>query len=243
MRIEYSCICNRGLVRKNNQDNIVWEGRCLPRINEGLPGIVTAEKPMNQSMLFGVFDGMGGEPCGDAAAHIAAGMAADSAVPESGNSMVTLCREMNRDVCRYARDNGLESCGTTAAMLSVAPEHIIGCNLGDSRIYLQRNGELIQMSEDHVLPLYSRAKPPLLQFLGIPEDEMLLTPSLFEKEPRLNDLYLICSDGLTDMLSEEKILFLLENNPMIGDKASALLDGALAGGGRDNVSCILIRIQ
>ena len=84
---------------------------------------------------------------------------------------------------------------------------------------------------------------PLLQYLGIPETEMVIEPSFFTEEVRAGDVYLICSDGLTDMLSEERIVQILISGDPPESLAEKLLGEALAAGGRDNITMILIRIR
>ena len=242
MKIQYACVCSSGLVRKSNQDNLVWERQCLPLDNDGLPAPVIGETDLNGSMLFGVFDGIGGEPRGDMAAYLSAKTAAECGPIGTREELAHLCHRANRAVCEFARRNKLSACGTTAAMLLLDRQRIIGCNVGDSRICLLRGGTLTRLSEDHVLPVYTRIKPPLLQYLGIPETEMIIEPYLFEEELRPDDLYVICSDGLTDMLGEEQIRHILLETPSIVQQAEALLAGALAAGGRDNITFILIRI-
>ena len=242
MRIQYACVSNRGLIRKSNQDNLVWEHNHLPMVHDGLPAPVIVERILNEPVLFGVFDGMGGEPRGDAASWIAASSAALSGSIRSGTELKDLCCRINREICNHARENRLSACGTTSAILLVNDHHVIGCNLGDSRIYQYRNGLLTLLSEDHVLPVFHSGKPPLLQYLGIPEEEMAIEPFLFQERLRQNDLYLICSDGLTDMLSEDQIIHAFLETGLIREQADSLLTGALASGGRDNISFILVRI-
>ena len=241
MRIQYVCICNRGLIRKNNQDNLVWERHFLPKGNDGLPEPVSGEIQLKGGILFGVFDGMGGEPRGDAAAYIAAKTAAQWEIHADEKGLRELCHTMNSEICNFARLNRLSTCGTTAAMLLADSGQMIGCNLGDSRIYLFREGCLTQLSEDHVLPVFTGKKSPLLQFLGIPEYEMVLEPGLFTQEFRPKDLFMICSDGLTDMMTEDAINTVFRDPAPIEEKAQFLLDGVLASGGKDNITFILIK--
>ena len=241
MKIQYACVCSSGLVRKSNQDNLVWGKQCLPPDNNGLPAPVTGESDPDSGMLFGVFDGIGGGPCGDMAAYLSAKTAAECETPGTKEQMTHLCHRANRAVCEFAQRNKLSDCGTTAAMMLPVHGRVIGCNVGDSRIYLLRGGTLSRLSEDHVLPVYTKIKPPLLQYLGIPETEMIIEPFLFEKDICPGDLYIICSDGLTDMLGDDQIRHILLETPSIKQQADALLTGALAAGGRDNITFILIR--
>ena len=243
MRIQYACVCSCGLVRKSNQDNLVWEKKFLPQDHDGLPAPVIAETGLDRRILFGVFDGIGGEPRGDMAAFIAAKTAVESEIPGSREELAHLCFRANRAICEYAQRNKLSACGTTAAMLLLEQGKVSGCNVGDSRIYRYRNDALIQLSEDHVFPVYTRIKPPLLQYLGIPENEMLIEPYFFEDALYPDDLYIICSDGLTDMLADGQIRHILMETPSVREQAESLLSAVLAAGGRDNVTFILVRIQ
>ena len=243
MMIQYACICHKGLVRSRNQDNLVWEWQYLPMENKGLNSPVICEKPLNDIALFGVFDGMGGEPRGDAAAYIAAKSAAHWQPAGTSEDLKELLLESNRKICEFASQNMLQCCGTTAALLLLSGRQSVSCNLGDSKVFLFRNNRLTQLSEDHVLPLARNGKPPLLQFLGIPETEMIIEPAMTEEILQCGDQYLICSDGLTDMLTVDRITDCLCAPMRLDAKAESLLEGALSAGGRDNISAILIRVS
>ena len=86
-------------------------------------------------------------------------------------------------------------------------------------------------------------KFPLTQYLGIPEVEMEICPYVREEELQHGDLYLICSDGLTDMVSEEEIYKILLESKNVTEKVKILRQRALENGGKDNISifCACIR--
>ncbi|MCD8157265.1 MAG: hypothetical protein LUD53_07575, partial [Clostridiales bacterium] len=116
------------------------------------------------------------------------------------------------------------------------------CNIGDSRIFRLSKGQMEQLSMDHVgVAPYGR-KPPLSQNLGIPPTEMLIEPYAATAAYREGDIYLICSDGLTDMLSTNQIAQVLGQYP-IETAAGCLLEKALERGGRDNITIILCRTE
>ena len=150
--IQYTGTCHKGRVRKNNQDNIVSKRQCLPEGSDGLIGFYSGENILAEDELFGVFDGIGGEQRGEAASYIAAKTAAEWNPSDHHGSLVSLCRDMNRRICEYSEANRLNTCGTTAALLLLEDSGATGCNIGDSRIYHYRNGKLLRLSEDHVLP-------------------------------------------------------------------------------------------
>ena len=85
-------------------------------------------------------------------------------------------------------------------------------------------------------------KPPLSQNLGIPPNELVIDPYLARGAYNDGDVYLICSDGLTDMVSTEEITQVLISEP-IEEAITLLLDKALANGGKDNTTIILIKIE
>lgn len=88
-----------------------------------------------------------------------------------------------------------------------------------------------------------RKKPPLLQYLGIPEDEMLLSPYISELPIEQDACYLISSDGLTDMVSEDDIAAIIKNSATIQEGAHNLLTQAMEAGGKDNTTIILVRVM
>ena len=130
------------------------------------------------------------------------------------------------------------------AMVCFDRRQIYVCNVGDSRIYRLRDGELRQLSRDHVrqLVIPGQSKAPLSQYLGVDPDELRLTPAIVKGKLKLADTYLLCSDGLTDMVGEEEIRDILQAEPVTRSCAAALVDAALKNGGRDNVTVIVCSI-
>lgn len=242
-QILYSCVSHTGNVRKLNQDNFACAGRFLQAGEEEtahpLKGAVSSKQPS----LFGIFDGMGGEECGEVASLLAA-KAACAVTPGADpiGELSRLCQKANADICAYAAENGVSSMGTTAAMLAFTPDGITLCNIGDSRIFRFSKGILEQISKDHVAAAPFGQKPPLSQCLGIPPDEMRIEPYLAQGAYAGGDRYLICSDGLTDMVTAAEIAETLSAAPA-GEACAQLLQKALAGGGRDNISIIVCEVR
>ncbi len=241
--IVYSCISHIGNVRSINQDNFICNGTYMktndPEIAFPLGGTVISKSPT----LFGIFDGMGGEECGEIASYIAAKEA--SIIPIKKDGVITLtdyCKQANSKICEYAENNAVSAMGTTAAMLLCSKDEITLCNIGDSKVFRFANDELEQISKDHVVISAFGTKPPLSQNLGIPPDQLLIEPYLSRGRYKNGDKYLICSDGLTDMLTLEEIKELLASQN-IKDCASNLVDRALKNGGKDNVTVILLKIK
>ncbi|MEI6577999.1 MAG: PP2C family serine/threonine-protein phosphatase [Eubacteriales bacterium] len=242
--VEYACLCNKGKVRKENQDNFWCMGKYLESRNDGLLLPFFGVADVDESPAFAVFDGIGGEQCGEMAAYLAA-FEFNKFFNEFGKKNTEfflnfLCSEMNENICNYAEENKILSMGTTAAIIMFAKTFAFICNLGDSKIYKFSNSSLAQISQDHVTKsFYGGRKPALTQCLGIPEDEFVINPYIAEEKCSEGDRFLICSDGLTDMLSEDEIKLILSQNNRISDCAESLMNAALDNGGIDNITIIL----
>ena len=139
------------------------------------------------------------------------------------------------------KDNGIKSMGTTAAMVRFSENEIEICNIGDSRIYLIDNESITQLSVDHTVIIGSiKPRRILTQHLGIPEEEMLIEPYCNTMEFPENSTIIICSDGLTDMLSDEEIQKTVCSTE-IKSTAKELYNSAMKNGGTDNISIIAVR--
>lgn len=241
--ISYWCTSHIGNVRSTNQDNFICDGRFMD-INDGtITFPLCGTRVSKDHSVFGIFDGMGGEECGEVASYIAA---RDASAMEVGKDPLTafsqFCQKANTDICNYASENGISAMGTTAAMLAFTTKGITLCNIGDSKIFRFCNGLLEQISEDHLAVAAFGVKPPLSQNLGIPPTELIIDPYLAQGFYSPGDIYLICSDGLTDMVTTEEITGILCAKP--ADEATGeLLNKALENGGRDNISIILCKIE
>ncbi len=242
-RIRYCCLSHVGKLRPVNQDNFICDGQFLDQGKDSSFISLKGVADNRQKPLFGVFDGMGGEYRGEVAAAIAAKNARDfSAQSRFSYELLSLCRRANDEICRYYQSRQLPSMGTTAAMLLPHRHSVTLCNIGDSKIFVLSGGVLKQLSEDHVCHVGLPGKAPLSQNLGIPREEMRIEPYVTELTYKNGNLYLICSDGLTDMVSVDEIRQTLENTAF--DRAAeTLLQLALDAGGRDNITLLLLRTE
>ncbi|MBQ7184977.1 MAG: serine/threonine-protein phosphatase [Clostridia bacterium] len=237
----YEGLTHLGRTRSGNEDELLCAGAYLPaRHGEAsFRGQVTAGE---RGALFGVFDGMGGEAFGEEAAFLAASSAA-AAPPGAEDMAAGLLRsvhEMDRAVCDWARKEGVAAMGTTAVMIGLTGAEAVICNIGDSRAYLFRDGTLKMLSEDHVVKRPGQKKGPLTRWLGTGTETDILMPCVRIEPLRAGDVYLMCTDGLTDMVGDDEILWILREHGR--GAAGPLLNAALAAGGRDNVTVIVIGI-
>ncbi|MCI8401312.1 MAG: serine/threonine-protein phosphatase [Lachnospiraceae bacterium] len=254
-KIEAACGCHTGLCRANNEDNFCFDHRILPKDNSGLKTAVQLERIFQGDEFFGVFDGMGGESYGEEASFAAASTAKDSGklladfIYPPKRYLTGLVRKMNTAVCGRAGALGSGRMGSTAVMLYLSGAFAYVCNVGDSRAFRLRQGAFRQLSEDHTDEKFLAGqgirgrRPRLTQHLGIWPEEMILEPHVAKEELMGGDQYLLCSDGLTDMVSNAEICALMRETKEAGRCVNALIARALENGGRDNVTVIVVRIR
>lgn len=241
-KIKFSCTSHIGKCRKINQDNYVCQGR-FAELDDKSEYPMTGSFSVDDGELMGVFDGMGGEMCGEQAAYIAAKEAAQTQIASKpSETLYEFCKKANALICDYADKNQIDFMGTTAAILAFDRNGVILCNIGDSKIFRYTDSILKQISKDHLTESVYGTKPQLYQNLGIPTDEMIIEPFFACGKYHKGDIYLICSDGLTDMLSNEEITEVLRDNTF-EEMPRLLLEKALENGGKDNITFILCKIE
>lgn len=250
-----ACGCHKGIRRENNEDNFLFGGRFLSIEDQEIPKIWTLEGRLEDS-FFAVFDGMGGGDYGEVASNAAAAVA-KAFLDGPGNihpyditlSLEKLCLKMNEAVYKKGYNLGSYQMGTTVVSMFFHKEYAWLCNLGDSRGYVLDRGQMAQISLDHNDEAKMRAngitgrKPYLTQYLGIDPGEMSIEPHISSRKVIKGTRFLLCSDGLTDMVSEKEmkeILFDEAND--LRECVSKLIDAANSGGGKDNITIILIDI-
>jgi PPM family protein phosphatase len=228
--LRYAARSDRGLIRGNNQDS-VYAG---PR-------------------LLAVADGMGGHAAGDVASKvvIAALEHLDDDAP-SGDMLQAMREavfegsEHLREVIRESPE--LEGMGTTLTAILFAGARLALCHVGDSRAYLQRDGELSQITHDDtfVQTLIDDGRITAEEANSHPQRSLLLRalngqdvePDLSMREARAGDRYLLCSDGLSGVVSEETLAEALKD-PDPQSTADRLIELALRSGGPDNITVIV----
>ena len=251
MIIEAACGCNVGKIRQNNEDNFYFSGRIMPQVNMGLRMVYSQKMNIENMPLFAVFDGMGGEASGEVASFVSAETMVKGAEQMKKYLLSPrpffeqLCADMNRAVCEESSKLKFGRMGSTVASILFWGDMAYACNIGDSRIYRLRDNELLQISTDHVetLPPNSKQKAGLMQFLGMPEDEIRLEPSISKGELKKDDKFLICSDGITDMLSNIELCAIMKERQSVKRIAEALIEQALKNGGKDNITAIVCKVR
>ena len=248
--LDAACLCNTGKVRKNNEDNFFFDGRCLEVDNSGLKHPVTMTKTLRRDLCVAIFDGMGGENFGEYASFAAAKCMQyttrrleDYLIPER-RFLNNICMKINDAVVAKQQDLCTERMGSTMVALYFSAGYVYVCNLGDSRAYRLRDGEFLQLSVDHLEKRngQTKEKAPLTQHLGINPEDFLIEPYIAKGKLKHGDKYLLCSDGLTDMLTNFDIADIISNIDSPGECVQRLIDSAMAKGGKDNITAIMCRI-
>lgn len=252
MRItmQAACGCHTGKVRKNNEDNFFFNGKCLERDNNGLRHPTYVEYGVRSGVCFAVFDGMGGENFGEFASFAAARQLqsyekslSDFLIPER-EYLERLSLSLDTAVASEKENLRTEHMGTTMVCFLFSGRYIYMCNVGDSRAYRLREGEFLQLSIDHVekRPGRESYKAPLTQHLGFGSEEIQIDPYIAKGEIKKGDMYLLCSDGLTDMLTNFEISDIMLNNKDVESCVQALIQAALDHGGHDNITVIVCKM-
>jgi protein phosphatase len=207
--------------------------------------------------LFVVADGMGGAQAGEVASRIAVesfqGGLGDASQPES--ALAALTQAANSRIHELSHSNAEQAgMGTTLTAVYVGEREVAIAHVGDSRAYCLRDGELLRLTDDHSLvdellrqgrltPEEAVEHPQrsvITRALG-PEGTVEVDTRSFRA--RSGDVYLLCSDGLTTMLAEERLLALLLANARLRDAGEALIAAANEAGGRDNITVLLLRLE
>lgn len=251
-RIEAACASHMGLVRGNNEDNFFFDGYVMPPDNRGQNTPLHLFGENQQDVYMAVFDGMGGGDFGEVASHTAAS-SFRQLLPlprrqDVRQQLQSAAEDMNRAVWETRKQISARQMGTTMAAVCFRGWKAYFSNVGDSRIFVLRENHLVQVSRDHTDEAYMKAhnitgrKPRLTQYLGMDPLEVLVEPYVAGGIPEEGDVILICSDGLTDMVSDEQIEEILISGGTAGASVQALINEALKNGGKDNITVIVCRI-
>jgi protein phosphatase len=217
-----------GLVRENNEDS-AYAGR----------------------WLFAVADGLGGHVAGEVASAIVieslrscdAAVAAADLAETLGRAVSAANDGLRRKV---AADHRLDGMGTTLTAMLWSDSSAALAHIGDSRGYLLRQGELRQITEDHTLgkliadvAVSARLAPALVRYLDGRADRV---PDLTVRDIRPGDRYLLCSDGLTGVVTDEIMREVLASAEDAEQAVGQLVSLANDGGGPDNTTVIIVDV-
>ena len=234
------CLTDIGIKRSMNQDFVY-----------------ASEQPVgNLPNLFIVADGMGGHNAGDYASRLAVETMIDHIENSRETKPVRLLAEALSEANRtvYARsltDRSLEGMGTTLVACSAVEDCLYIANIGDSRLYLIDSG-IDQITRDHSLvEEMIRARQITREEARVHPDKNVITRAigmkdeikadLFDVGLKAGDICLLCSDGLSNMVTDEEIFELIQEAPSLEEAAGRLVEKANRNGGSDNISVVLVQ--
>lgn len=223
--------------------------------------------------LYVIADGMGGHKAGEVASRMAVETMADYWRKFRGNKPPSFLEPISQDIPDEAKHliNSIaltniiiheaqkkpeyHRMGSTISALLVDKDCLWSANVGDSPVYLFENGRLIQVSEEHSVEAEQKSmgwtdphgstnpmlKNVLTRVLGLnPKVKVFINPI----KPDVGDLIMMCSDGLTNYVSQQSIKTVLDDFTISNErKVDILIDEANRGGGGDNISVILLEVQ
>jgi serine/threonine protein phosphatase PrpC len=206
--------------------------------------------------VFAVADGMGGARAGEVASRIAAEAfeeQRDSSAPPE-RQLEQVAKEANRRIYELAlRDEAHRGMGTTLTAALVAGDAVSIGHVGDSRAYRLRDGELEQLTHDHSLVAELERSGQLTAEAAESHPQRSIITRALGPEPdvevdththpaRAGDVYVLCSDGLTGMISDDELTALVRGGGSLEEAATALVRAANQSGGRDNITVVLFRL-
>jgi PPM family protein phosphatase len=228
--LRYAARSDRGLVRANNEDSVYAGAR-----------------------LLALADGMGGHAAGEVASQLVIAALAHLDDDEPGGDLLSkldaAVREGNSAIAAHVEaDPELDGMGTTLTAILFDGNRLGLVHIGDSRGYLLREGELVQITKDDtfVQTLVDEGRITAEEAHSHPQRSLIMRaltghevePTLIMREARAGDRYLLCSDGLSDPVSHETILDALHISD-VAESADRLIELALRGGGPDNVTVVV----
>ncbi|MGW4893225.1 PP2C family protein-serine/threonine phosphatase [Kitasatospora sp. NPDC004240] len=247
--IAVSALSHEGLIREHNEDSLTVGPWTLCATVTTNPQ--TLLFPLGPPCVVAVADGLGGHPGGEvASALVACRLAADGPSLDGEETVREELRDCNRAV--YAAAAGepeLAAMGTTVAGVLLLPERAVVFNVGDSRVYRIGGEGLTRVSVDDSPPPApgARTTSVVTQTLGGSLGLTYVEPHVNEAPLAAGDRYLVCSDGLTDPVTEEELHQVLvhsldEAERADGRAAFELWKAAIEAGGPDNITLALVRI-
>jgi len=242
--VTVGCKTDVGRVREINQDKFEY--------------YLAEDKLATRGLIFLVCDGMGGAAAGQVASELAAKTFIDvylnhpSADP--GIAAGAAVQAANRFVLDNARAfPARRGMGTTLSAVLLVQDLAFLVQVGDSRIYRIRNGEMLQLTTDHTYPneLHKMGMITAEEILTHPQHHVLtravgaepeVQPDIEALDLKAGDVFMICSDGVPNHVSEDEIARILGSNPPSA-AAWKLVGQALVGGGSDNATALVVRID
>lgn len=247
IELDISAASRTGCVRSQNEDMILVDNQFIRDDYYRKQAVLDGD----DRLIVAVADGMGGHNRGDIASddvlhnlqYFFFDIPSCLSAGDFNEAIVGWLESINNYVASKGRaDEQFKGMGTTLVGFTYYNHDFYSMNCGDSRLYRFRNHQLVQLTTDHSLSnmvVGEKRKNIITNCIGggcvsSYIDMVQMTDDVFS-----GDIYILCSDGLTDMLSDEEISILMEQHV----DADTLCDAAIEAGGIDNVSCCVIKVK
>ncbi|UTR12094.1 protein phosphatase 2C domain-containing protein [Evansella sp. LMS18] len=249
MNIEIVAQSDKGLVREKNEDGFL--------INKQFgrdKGSLVFDKDDN-NFIIAIADGVGGANAGEVASEYCLQLLSKCSSFIDVSRVDNDIKKIHSELIQYGKDHQqFKGLATTLAGIVYTPEGLLVFYVGDSRVYRFRQGSLEQVTKDHSLVqvLYESGQITKEQMWNHPEGHVILQtiggknpniePSIKElQSPLFDDIYLICSDGLSDLVPHDRIEELIGDGQALEETSSNLIEEAKRMGGTDNITVALMR--
>ncbi len=250
----YSIYCktDQGNIRENNEDSFMVNKKVLNKEDY-------YEEIASNEFITAVADGVGGNNWGEVASNMCLEKLSKVQLPVSSDELIDTINRINKEIIEYGKDNPKYSAmATTLAGLTCFNELITIFHVGDSRVYRFRNGFLRQFTiDDSLVQVFfslgkiskeDMEKHPdknvLIQTIGGKKSDRKIDIHIQEVRSKFKeeDIFLICTDGLSDMVDYDTIEDIIKNNKNdVKLIANNLINEAKRNGGHDNITLILIK--
>lgn len=265
VKVKFAVRSEVGNVRKNNEDNFYCSGIFMTVSERERPFFLSGIT--DSPCIFAVCDGMGGEDCGELASLTAVqtlqehsrSILQGSVKPDESIAYEAVHRyvqDTNKKLLDIMRSQGIRM-GSTLVTAVIGEDSFTLYNLGDSRGFRVSNGRLLLVTDDHTVASEkvrmglltpaqgekSRERNILTRFLGDNEEWGAMPDASRRFMFTENTGGLMCSDGLTDMLTFREIAEIMKDCNEPSDAVNKLVDSALEHGGHDNVTCMVFSIE
>lgn len=243
-----SYLCHKGKIRENNEDAVLIMDSFI-RDNQGEISLMYD----NKGFFLAVADGMGGANSGEIASEITLKTIKNSS-PDNTDELIKSLRKSKENIKEFVKNHHENTgTGTAVAGIYIKENNGIVFNVGDCRVYKKRGGFLMRISRDHsvvenlleqglIAPEEMRKHPKRNVITSaISSDGDIDDFEIYTRNIKIQDgdVFLICSDGLWDMLEDEE----MESCMQVSGVVRCLFDKAMENGGKDNISIILVEAK
>lgn len=237
-----------GMVRKHNEDCYMVNHYFASEGEFYLP-------THGGDLCVAVADGIGGGRGGEIASALTLETISKMVFPAGPEDILKLIKDSNTSILRYAEESEMKGMGTTLCGLICSGRDILTFNLGDSRVYRYRNGYITPVTKDHTLAYVmfeqgeisfedirnSTNRSIIYNYVGRDPDSLQIDQESFQGRFEAGDVFLVCTDGLYGMVTEEEIGKALQEEISLQQAVVKLIAQANENGGKDNITVVAVK--